>query len=70
MATGAKCYNLVLPPALFDEVQRIAAQRHSTVVEVLRQFIRLGLLVAQAEQSADSACIYRQGDNEREMMLV
>ena len=45
MATGAKRYNLVLPQALFDEVQRIAAAQHSTIVEVLRQFIRV-LLVA------------------------
>ena len=45
MATGAKRYNLVLPQALFDEVQRMAAAQHSTIVEVLRQFIRV-LLVA------------------------
>ncbi len=70
MATGAKRYNLVLPQELYDEVQRIAAERHSTVVEVLRQFIRLGLLVAQAEQSADAAFVYRQGGKEREIMLV
>jgi hypothetical protein len=70
MATGAKRYNLVLPQELFDEVQRIAAERHSTVVEVLRQFIRLGLLVAQAEQDPNAAFIYRQGDKERAIMLV
>jgi hypothetical protein len=51
----------VLPQELFDEVQRIAAAWYSTVVEVLRQFIRLGLLVAQTERFTKPACIYRQG---------
>jgi hypothetical protein len=51
-------------------VQRIAAARLSTVVEVRRQFIRLGLLVAQTERSADAAFIYRQGGKEPEIMLV
>lgn len=55
---------------LFKALQQVAAQRHSTVVKVLRQFIRLGLLVVQAEQDADAAFIYRQGGKEREIMLV
>lgn len=70
MATDAKRFNLVLPQEVFDEVQQIAAARHSTVVEVLRQFIRLGLLVAQAEQRDDAAFVYRQDGQERRIMLI
>ena len=65
-----KRYNMVLPQPLFDEIQRIADERHSTVLEVLKQFIRLGLLVSKAEKSLDAAVIIREGDRERELMLI
>jgi hypothetical protein len=65
-----KRYNLVLPQPLFDELQRIADERQSTVLEVLKQFIRLGLLVSKAERSSDTAVVIREGDRERELMLI
>lgn len=65
-----KRYNLVLPQPLFDELQRIADERQSTVLEVLKQFIRLGLLVSKAERSSDTAVVIREGDRERELLLI
>ena len=65
-----KRYNMVLPQPLFDELQIIADERHSTVLEVLKQFIRLGLLVSKTEKSPDAAVIIREGDRERELMLI
>ena len=50
MATGARRYNLVLPQKLCDEMQRRAAEWHATGLEVLRQCIRLGLVVAPTAQ--------------------
>lgn len=70
MPRSVKRYNLVLPSELFDEVQKIADERHTTVVEVLKQFIRLGLIVDQAEKSPDTSIVIRQGDKEREIILV
>jgi hypothetical protein len=40
------------------------------VLEVLKQFIRLGLLVSKAERSSDAAVVIREGDRERELMLI
>lgn len=66
----SKRYNLVLPQELFDQLQVIADERHSTVLEVMRQFIRLGLLVSKAEKSSEIMLIIREGDKERELMLI
>jgi hypothetical protein len=68
--TGVKRYNLVLPEPLFREVQELAEQRHVTVLEILRKFIRLGLLVAKAEESPDTVFLLRDGDTERQLVLL
>lgn len=69
-ATGVKRYNLVLPEELFNEVQQIADERQTSVVDILRRFIKLGLLADQIEKSPDSALIIRQGNAERQIILV
>ncbi len=65
-----KRYNLVLPEELFAKVQELADERGVTVVEILRRFIKLGLLVAQSEDSLDSTFIIREGESEREVILL
>lgn len=70
MTSAAKRYNLVLPEELYQEVQSLAEQRHTTVLELLRRFVKLGLLVAKAEESPDMAFILREGDKERELLLL
>lgn len=39
-----KRYNLALPQDMFDALQAEADTRSTSIVELLRQFIRLGLL--------------------------
>lgn len=70
MSQGLKRYNLVLPEELFCEVQRLAERRHTTVVDLLRKFIRLGLLVANAEESSNATFIIREGDKEQQLVLL
>ena len=65
-----KRYNLVVPQTLFDEVQKIALERHTAVIEVLKQFIRLGLVVDKVEKSPEASLIIREGDKERELVLL
>jgi hypothetical protein len=55
---------------LFSEVQALADQRHISVLELLRKFIRLGLLVAKADDSPDTVFILREGDKERQLVLL
>lgn len=69
-ATAVKRYNLVLPEELFNEVQRIADERQTSVVDILRRFIKLGLLADRIEKSPDSALLIREGNIERQIILV
>ena len=63
-------YSLVLPEDLFNEVERLADERQVTVVELLRRFIKLGLLAVQIENSPDKALLIREGDRDRELLIL
>ena len=65
-----KRYHLVLPEGLFDEVQMYANRQQTTVVDVFRKFIKLGLLAAQIEDDPEAALLIRQGNTEREIILL
>ncbi|MDQ3701090.1 MAG: hypothetical protein M3442_09250 [Chloroflexota bacterium] len=63
-------YSLVLPDDLFAEVERLAERQQSSVVELLRRFTRLGLLVTQLQDRPDAALIIREGATERQLLLL
>ena len=68
--TSLKRYNLVLPEELFNEVEKIANKRQTTVVDILRRFIKLGLLATQIEESPDGALLIREGNVERQIVFM
>ncbi len=63
-------YNLALPAPLFEELKNTADQRGMTVVEVLRKFIKLGLIALEVQDKSGSALVIREGDAEREIMML
>jgi ATP-dependent Clp protease ATP-binding subunit ClpA len=65
-----KRYNLALPEDLYAEVQALADRQQTTVVELLRRFIKLGLLVTEVQERRDAALIIREGEKEREILLL
>ncbi len=65
-----KRYNLVLPEELFAELERTARKRHTSVVEVLRRYIKLGLLVEQIEERPGAELLIREGERERQIVLI
>ena len=67
---GTKRYNLVLPQELFDELQRYADSQHTTVAELLRRSIQLFLLAIKIAQTPGAALLIREGDTEREIILI
>ncbi len=69
-AQASKRYNLVVPDSLFREVQELADRQGTTVVEVLRRFIKLGLLATQVMETPGSALVIREGEREREIVLL
>lgn len=67
---GLKRYNLVLPEELFDELQGMADRENTTVVDVLRKFIKIGLLVDKVSNSDNSKLLIRENNVDREVILV
>jgi hypothetical protein len=65
-----KRYNLALPEDLFNEVQELANRRQTTVVDLLRRFIKLGLLSASVEERPNSGIFLREDDTEREIIFI
>jgi hypothetical protein len=65
-----KRYNLVIPSGLFEEVQTLADEESISVLEMLKRFIKIGLIITKLYQSRDAALIIRQGDRERELVLL
>lgn len=65
-----KRYNMVLPAQLFDELQEAAAGSDTTVVELLRRFIKLGLVIHDVSKDPGTAFLIRTGDTEREVMFL
>jgi molybdopterin-guanine dinucleotide biosynthesis protein A len=63
-------YTLVLPTSLLDDVRQFAEQRQTTVIDVLRRAIKIGLIVARLEEKADAAVIIREGDKEQRVLFV
>src|SRR5215210_102730 len=68
-APGLKRYSLVLPEDLFTAIQALADQRQTTVVDLIRRFIKLGLIAAKIEDTPGTALIIRDGDTEQQIIL-
>jgi hypothetical protein len=68
--SGLKRYSLVLPEDLFTAIQELADQRQTTVVDLIRRFIKLGLIAAKIEDTPGAALIIREGDTERQIILL
>jgi len=65
-----KRYSLVLPEVLFAEIQGIADSKGTTVLEVLRTFIKLGLIASELEKQPNSALIIRSDNQDKEVVLI
>lgn len=65
-----KRYSLVIPSDLFDEVQNLAEEHQTTVVDLFRRFIRLGLLAMYLQEKPDAALVIKEGDTEQRLLLL
>lgn len=67
---GMKRYNLVLPIELYDQLQEVADQKHTTVLELIRRFVKLGLLAVRAETTPGLDFIVREDGVESRVMIL
>lgn len=70
VSKSLKRYSLSLPIELFNEVKKLADRKHTTIVELLRRFVKLGLLAARVDESPDMVLMIRQGETEREIIFL
>jgi hypothetical protein len=68
--TTKKRFNLVLSEDLLGQVETLAEEEETSVVEMFRRFIKLGLIAAQVQKDPNSALVIREGDHEREILFL
>lgn len=64
-------YNLRLPTSVYEELERVAYEYGTNRLELIRKFIKLGLLAVEIESSGDDSGLYfkREGKFERIIIL-
>lgn len=62
-------YNLALPTTLYDEVKQAADNHGVTVVDIIRKFLQIGLMVLRLQDEPGAALIIREGDSERQILI-
>lgn len=67
--TPTRRYNLGLPETLYNDLERVAKEQGTTVVELIRRFIKLGLLAIELQQSPGSGLIMRKDGEDHKVML-
>ena len=68
MPNEMRRYSLQIPTELFDQVQSLADEQQTTVVDLLRRFIKLGLMAAKAGENTQF--IVRTDGVDREIVLL
>ena len=63
-------YNLSLPDELLEEIRKVAEENHTTVLEVLRKSIKLGLIAYAVQNKPGSALIIKEGERERQIVML
>jgi len=63
-------YNVVLPAELLDQLQEVADEYHTSTLDLIKRFIRLGLLAVRAEKTPDLEFFIREGGVEKRVLIV
>ena len=67
---GVKRYNLALPEELYGELQNLAENEHTTVLEIIRRFIKLGLIAVDVQNDPKSKLVIHEGKRQRELAFI
>jgi hypothetical protein len=68
--TQPKRYNLAIHKELFAQLKEVAEAEGITVVELLRRYIKLGLLATKIQKTPGSALVIHEGGRERQVLLL
>lgn len=62
-------YNLVLPELLFDELKTVADKNGTTVVDLMRRYVKLGLLADRLEEIPNAGLFIKEGDSMKQIII-
>jgi len=62
-------YNLVISKELYDAVEAIANRRGTSVVAVMKQFVKMGLFAAKIEENPNMDLLVREDGVTRVLRL-
>lgn len=64
-----KRYSLVVTGSLFNDVQRTAEEEHTSIIDLLRRYIKLGLFISKIANNPDAQIIVRKNGKEQEIVF-
>jgi hypothetical protein len=70
MKKNIRRYSLILPDSIYEQLEDIAGEKGTTMAELIRRFIALGLLATKAGNDPDSELLLRNGDTLRAVILL
>ena len=62
-------YSLVLPLEVWTELEKVADEHGTTMVDLIRRFLKLGLIVTYAEKQ-NKALVLKDGQSEQEIRII
>ena len=65
-----KRYSLILPASIAEDVERYAKEHSLPVAELLRRFVKLGILAMDLSEEEDAGLQIREGDRVREIIVL
>jgi rRNA-processing protein FCF1 len=65
-----KRHNLSIPQTVYDELQEVADQRQTSIIALIRQAIKLLLLVVRAESTPGMEFIIRENGTEQRVVIL
>ena len=63
-----KRLNIAVPKGLYDMLETTSQERHATITETLKRYIKLGVMVDKVDQTPGAALLIREGMTEREIV--
>ncbi len=68
--TAGKRFQIFVPQELEKEMESISVRKGTTIPDLIRKFIKLGLLVDKIESTPEATLLVRERDKERELILL
>jgi hypothetical protein len=63
-------YSLVIPETLYQEIEEVAIELDTAVVEVIKRFLKLSLLAYRLQKEDDAALLIEDSDGIRQIYIV